>query len=166
MNNHPKIVSLPTSIIRIAFGVIWLVDAFFKWQPQFLNHYLDFLTSAAANQPAFLGGWFSMWTHIISVNPLAFAYATAGIETLTAIGLVLGFAKRVGYIFAAIFSLLIWSTAEGFGGPYTSGSTDIGTGIIYTLVFILLFVSTMYLHDRLSVDALIVKKFPKWKKVS
>lgn len=32
-------------------------------------------------------------------------------------------------------SLVIWSTAEGFGGPYQAGSTDIGAAIIYVLVF-------------------------------
>ncbi len=33
---------------------------------------------------------------------------------------------------------VIWSTAEGFGGPYTAGSTDIGAAIIYVLVFLAL----------------------------
>jgi hypothetical protein len=34
-----------------------------------------------------------------------------------------------------VFSLLIWSVAEGFGGPHTSGATDIGTSVIYVVVF-------------------------------
>ena len=36
-------------------------------------------------------------------------------------------------------TLVIWAVPEGLGGPYTAGATDIGTGIIYTLVFILLY---------------------------
>jgi hypothetical protein len=31
--------------------------------------------------------------------------------------------------------MLVWSTAEGFGGPYTSGASDIGTAVVYALVF-------------------------------
>ena len=40
----------------------------------------------------------------------------------------------ITYVTGIAFSLLIWSTAEGFGGPYTAGSADIGTAIIYALV--------------------------------
>jgi hypothetical protein len=43
-----------------------------------------------------------------------------------AAALIFGFARKSTYIAAAVFSLLIWSTAEGFGGPYTAGSTDVG----------------------------------------
>jgi thiosulfate dehydrogenase [quinone] large subunit len=38
-------------------------------------------------------------------------------------------------------ALVIWSTAEGFGGPYAAGSTDIGAAIIYVLVFVALFLT-------------------------
>jgi len=31
--------------------------------------------------------------------------------------------------------VVIWAAAEGFGGPDTSGASDIGTAIIYALVF-------------------------------
>ena len=57
-------------------------------------------------------------------------------ETLIATALIFGFARKSTYIAAAVFSLLIWSTAEGFGGPYTAGSTDGGASIIYVVVFL------------------------------
>lgn len=31
-------------------------------------------------------------------------------------------------------SLGIWAVAEGFGGPYNSGSTDIGAAVMYAVV--------------------------------
>ena len=34
-----------------------------------------------------------------------------------------------------VFGLLIWGVGEGFGGPYMSGATDIGSAIIYSVVF-------------------------------
>ena len=47
-----------------------------------------------------------------------------------------------------MFSLLVWAIAEGFGGPYGSGSTDIGTSIIYALFFVGLLVLAYYAGDR------------------
>jgi hypothetical protein len=47
--------------------------------------------------------------------------------------------------------LIIWSTAEGFGGPYQPGTTDIGTSIMYTFIFASLFLSAasrFYSVDR------------------
>jgi hypothetical protein len=40
----------------------------------------------------------------------------------------------------------IWTTAEGFGGPYQAGSTDIGAAIIDPLVFAGLFLSSAGLY--------------------
>ncbi len=39
-------------IFRILFGLIWLVDAWFKWQPDFINKFTDYLTGALDGQPA------------------------------------------------------------------------------------------------------------------
>ena len=54
---------------------------------------------------------------------------------LIAVALIMGFARKLTYLSAIAFSLLIWATAEGFGGPYTAGASDIGTAIIYAVVF-------------------------------
>jgi hypothetical protein len=49
-------------------------------------------------------------------------------------------------LFGVFLSLVIWSTAEGFGAPYHSGSTDIGAAVIYVLVFTGLFLSSAGLY--------------------
>jgi len=54
---------------------------------------------------------------------------------------VLGLFSNLTFAVGALLSLMIWSTAEGFGGPYRAGSTDIGTAIIYALVFAGLFLA-------------------------
>jgi len=122
------------STIRILFGVIWSVDAIFKWQPTFQKGYLDILVNTAKDQPMFLKPWFDMWVRLVSSQTQFFIYATILTETFIAVALLFGFARRFTYIIALLFSLLIWSTAEGFGGPYTAGSTDVGAGIVYALV--------------------------------
>lgn len=119
------------STVRILFGFVWSIDAFFKWQPAFQKRYLDILVGAVKDQPWFLKSWFDTWIILISSQTQFFIYATVVTETYIAVALLFGFAKRFTYILALVFSLLIWSTAEGFGGPYTAGATDIGTGIVY-----------------------------------
>jgi uncharacterized membrane protein YphA (DoxX/SURF4 family) len=65
-----------------------------------------------------------------------FAYLVAAAETLIAIAVLAGFARKITYIAAAAFSVLIWAVAEGFGGPYTPGASDVGTAVIYAVVFV------------------------------
>ncbi len=157
----------PKSAVRIVFGIIWLVDAIFKWQPAFRDGYLGFLQDASKGQPDWLSGWFNFWINLVSPRVGFFAYTTAVIETLIALALIVGLGRKLTYIAAAAFSLLIWSTAEGFGGPYTAGSTDVGAALIYAVVFLsLLALNWQGGVSRLSVDYLIEKRFPWWAKIA
>jgi nitrite reductase (NO-forming) len=121
--------------LRTAFGILMAIDAWLKWQPGFAAHYVGYLQNAANGQPHWLQGWFHMWLRLVTMHTTFFISATRLIETAIAIGLLLGFARRITYFGGALFSLLIWSTAEGFGGPYTSGATNVGPALIYALVF-------------------------------
>src|SRR5580700_3582262 len=124
------------AILRITFGVVWVIDATFKWLPSFRSGFLSQITGVAQGQPNWLKPWFHFWIRLLGHNPHLFAVLTAIVESLIALALVFGFARRTTYLTATLFTLVIWSVAEGFGGPYTSGSTDIGTAIIYAIVFL------------------------------
>jgi thiosulfate dehydrogenase (quinone) large subunit len=128
-------------ILRIVFGLIWAVDAWFKWQPDFINKFADYLTGALEGQPAAVQTWINFWIHIVNVDPHVFAHIVAITETLVALGLIFGVFSNLTNIGGALLTLVIWSTAEGFGGPYVPGSADIGSAIIYTLVFAALFLA-------------------------
>src|ERR1017187_1096684 len=146
-NKHSTLrLSKHVAVLRVVFGAMWVVDAVFKWQPAFRSSFLDQINSAAQGQAAWLNPWFHFWTNFLGHNPHLFAILTAIIESLIALALLLGFARRTTYLSATVFSLLIWSVAEGFGGPYTSGSTDIGTAVVYAVVFF-----ALYGLDRLAV---------------
>lgn len=85
------------------------------------------------------------------------------IETAIAIGLLLGLARRLTYFGGALFSLLIWSTAEGFGGPYTLGATNIGPALVYALVFLTAAFFEHFLGPNpYSLDYYLGRLFPKW----
>lgn len=155
------------AFLRIVFGGIWVIDAALKWQPSFASGFLGYIKDAADGQPAWLSPWFDFWNHVFGANPQLFANLTMISESLIALALVLGLARRVTYLSAAVFSLLVWSIAEGFGGPYTSASTDIGTGIIYAIVFLALYgLERLATPARLAVDNYIVAKLPWWSVIA
>jgi uncharacterized membrane protein YphA (DoxX/SURF4 family) len=128
-------------VLRIVFGVIWAVDAYFKWSPDFHDNFDSYLSGALDGQPATVQAWLNFWINTVGVNVHAFGYMVAVAETLVAIGLLFGVFSNLTNIGGALLSLVIWSTAEGFGGPYRAGSTDVGAAIIYVLVFAGLFLA-------------------------
>ncbi len=128
-------------LIRIVFGIVWGVDAWFKWQPDFINNFTTYLTGAQDGQPWPIHHWIVFWTNTVGIDPTFFAYATAVGETAIAIALIVGAFTNLTVVVGVLLSFGIWSTAEGFGGPYVAGSTDIGAAIIYPLVFAGLFLS-------------------------
>ena len=96
---------------------------------------MGMIMGQADGQPGWLKPWFTFWINLQHPQATSFAYLVAALETLIALALIAGFARKLTYISAAVFSVMIWATAEGFGGPYTSGSSDIGTAVIYAVVF-------------------------------
>ena len=59
--------------------------------------------------------------------------------------------------------MLIWATAEGFGGPYTAGASDIGTAVIYAVVFMGLLALSYYAGPApYSADYYLEKRFSWW----
>ncbi len=155
------------SLLRIAFGIIWAIDAAFKWTPSFQHSYLAQVKAAAQGQPSWLAWLFHGAESVIRIDPRAFAVATAIVESATAVGLILGFARRSGYVIGFIFSMVVWALAEGFGGPYTAGSTDVGTGIIYAIVFVALFgLDRAVGPSPWSLDSWLERRWKPWQDVS
>jgi nitrite reductase (NO-forming) len=157
----------PKDALRVTFGVIWGVDAVLKWLPGFRSSYLDTIKSAGDSQPGWLHPWFHFWYNLQSPHAYVWAYLIAVIETLIALALIAGFARKLTYISGAVFSLLIWGVAESFGGPYTSGAADVGTAIIYAVVFAFLLIVNYYAGpSRYSVDYYLEQRYSWWWKLA
>jgi uncharacterized membrane protein YphA (DoxX/SURF4 family) len=157
-----RYISRRIAAVRIIFGIVWVVDAAFKFEPAFYNGILQTVKGADAGEPAWLNHWFNGWYRIIGSNPHLFAVIIIITETLTAVSLILGIARRLNYALGAILSFLIWSVAEGFGGPYVPGSTDIGAGFIYVIVFLLLYAADRFVSPSWSLDPIIEKHLSWW----
>lgn len=152
---------------RIAFGMIWAVDAWLKWQPGFRETFLPNMIATAAAEPRWLAWWFDFVLALERPVPSLFAYVGAVVETMLAIAVTLGLARRVVFFGGAVYSLMIWCTAEGFGAPYGPGATDVGPGIIYAVVFFTLLMMLEHGHSgHLALDAAIVPRYPWWSVLS
>lgn len=124
--------------LRIFVGVIWAGDAVLKFLPgatPLTAYYL--LVSQAGLQPS-VSGWFSFWASLVASNPGLWWYGAGIIEFLLAASLIFGLARRLAYAGGSVFSLALWLTAEGFGGPYEVGTIDLGVGLASALLLLAL----------------------------
>ena len=161
-----NLTALKTSM-RVVFGIVWFIDGALKFQPGLPDKMADLINSAGQGQPSWLAPWFSFWSQTVGTSPAFFVYLIGVLELALALALIFGFLRKVAYAGGVLLSLVMWSVPEGFGGPYGPGSTDIGTGIIYAFVFILLMVvNATFGPSRFSMDYLLEGRFPAWKKVA
>ena len=156
-----------SAALRVAFGIIWAVGAVLTFSPDFAVHYVGYLHNAAQGQPAWSAWWFNGWIAIVTPHVMLFVWLTRIVESALALALLVGFARKTTYVLGALFSLLIWSTAEGFGGPYTVGATNMGAAITYVLIFIALIgINARGGRSPYSVDYFIEKRWPGWRRVA
>ncbi|MEY9847816.1 hypothetical protein [Streptacidiphilus sp. MAP5-3] len=131
------------AVVRIGFGLVWAVDASFKWLPGFIHGQTisDELGQATSIHIPVIHQWLQMWHTIGGASPGAFAVVTAVTETAIALGLIFGVLSNAVFVGSALYSLGIWSSAEAFGLPWsTPGITDVGPSVAY------IFASLALLH--------------------
>jgi len=149
---------------RIAFGLVWCINAYFKWQPAFADNFVGYIKETLDSQPPIIQSWLNLWIKVVSINPLLFARLVALGESAIAIGLLIGLFSNLAYAGGALLSFVIWAVPEGFGGPYTTGATDVGAGIIYIFVFVGLFLLSAGQYYGL--DKTIRNKLGRWRFLS
>jgi thiosulfate dehydrogenase [quinone] large subunit len=147
------------AIVRILFGLVWLIDAIFKWMPGFIQGQTlpDELGGAAKVQIPVIHEWMQLWNTIGLADPPAFAAFIGVLETLVAVALILGAFSNVAFIGSAILSLGIWTGAEGMHLPwFTPGQTDLGPSVGYIFASLGLFFAAA--GSTWSVDALLAPR--------
>ena len=131
---------------RFLFGLLWAFDAALKWQPYFLTHFMAQITSAADGQPAWIAAYIGLVATVVQwIGPVVVAVAVALVETVLAISLLTGWQERLFVPLGLLYSLAVWSTAEGLGGPYTAAGTGVrgnvlGNVLIYAVIYLFLLV--------------------------
>lgn len=135
---HPRL----AAAVRIGFGLIWAIDASFKWLPGFIHGQTlgDELGKGPDVKTPIIHQWIQLWHSIGTSHPAAFAVTIAILESLIAIGLLLGACSNLTFIASAVLSFGIWSAAEGFHLPWSkSGITDLGPSVGYVIASLALF---------------------------
>lgn len=155
------------SAFRVIFGLVWLIDGSLKFAPGLPGQFAGMVTSAGQGQPGWLQPWFSFWSAQAAAQPAFWVYSTGALELALAVCLIFGLLRKLAYMGGILLSLLIWAVPEGFGGPYGPGSTDIGTGIVYALMFVALIVfNAGQGPSRWSLDYYIEVRWPRWATVA
>jgi thiosulfate dehydrogenase [quinone] large subunit len=124
------------AVVRIAFGVIWAIDATFKFMPGFVHGQTleDELGGAKDINTPIVHQWIELWHNIGTAHPEVFAISVGIIESLIALGLIFGAFTNLVFVGSAIFSFGIWSAAEGFHLPWNrDGITDLGPSVGYII---------------------------------
>src|SRR5260370_29291808 len=85
-------------ILRIVFGLVWAIDAWFKWLPDFINNFTSYLTGPLDSQPASVQACINFWINILKVDPPVFAHAMASGETAIAITLIAAAFSNLTYL--------------------------------------------------------------------
>ena len=151
------------TVFRVIFGLIWLIDGSLKFAPGLVSRFPSLVKTAGQGQPAWLHPWFSFWATQAAAQPAFWVYFTGTLEVALALCLIFGFLRKIAYVGGALLSLLIWAVPEGFGGPYGPGSTDIGTGVVYAILFLaLITLNAAYGPSRWSLDYYLEFRWPRW----
>ncbi|MHB1612778.1 MAG: hypothetical protein ACYCYA_00415 [Actinomycetes bacterium] len=84
----------PKDALRVTFGVIWAVDATLKWLPGFKDRYMATIMGIAKGQPGWLRAWFDFWIRLQHPAATFFWALVAAAESLIALALILGVARK------------------------------------------------------------------------
>jgi uncharacterized membrane protein YphA (DoxX/SURF4 family) len=155
--------------LRVVFGLVWVIDGALKFTSGFVSGFPGAVQTASGNAPAWLSGWYGFWVPQANANPALIVYTVGILELVLGLALLAGFLRKIAYVGGVALSLLIWAVPEGFGGPYGSGAggTDVGTGVIYALVFVgLIIINSTFGASRWSLDALIERHWPRWGRIA
>lgn len=152
LGGHPQRVveTREIEVVRILFGLLWAFDAFWKWQPAFLEHSLSYLRAAQIGQPAWIVMYIGAFIRICGIfGSVTFGIFAALAETLLAVSLLGKWGLKWSLPLGALYSFGVWTTAEGWGGPYALGSTGnrgdmLGTANMYIIVYLYLMVAYLY----------------------
>ena len=54
------------ALMRIGFGLIWAIDAWYKWKPDFLSGFGDEISRPVKSAPTALQPWFQFWQNLLT----------------------------------------------------------------------------------------------------
>src|SRR6266852_7860610 len=124
--------------IRIAFGVIWLIDGGLEWQPADFHNFSQLITAMSQGQPAPLAAVISAGQAVVAINPVLANGLLAALETAIGLSLITNALSRWALRISVLLAAMIWVFGQGLGMVFLPGATDIQSGPLYVLVSLML----------------------------
>lgn len=124
--------------VRIAFGIVWLIDGLLEWQPADFHNFLQLITAMGQGQPAPLGVLINAGRDVVAINPVLANALLAGLETAIGLSLMTNVLSRWALRISVVLAAGIWVFGQGLGMVFMAGATDIQSGPLYVLVSLML----------------------------
>jgi hypothetical protein len=124
--------------VRIAFGVIWLIDGVLEWQPAAFHNFAQLITAVSQGQPALLAAVIGAGQAVVAVNPILANALLAALETAIGLSLITNTLSRWALRVSVLLAAMIWVFGQGMGMVFMAGATDIQSGPLYVLVSLML----------------------------
>jgi uncharacterized membrane protein YphA (DoxX/SURF4 family) len=149
----------------MAFGVILGINASLKLISGTASNIAGNQLMQLLGEPTIIIHYLLFWDSIILPHMYLFTYVIyPGVEFFIAFCLILFVLRKQIYILGITYSFFIWSVIQGFGGPFFPGVTDISSGPLYIIIFLLLiFCNKDFLSNKK--NKLVMKQI-KHKKVN
>ncbi|MGH7609371.1 MAG: hypothetical protein ACREOD_05435 [Candidatus Dormibacteria bacterium] len=127
-------------LVRIALGLLLLADAWLDWHRATYLGYGSLVYGNASVSPSPLGSLLVFAAQVLSRHLVLAGAALAAVETALGLLIATGLWTAAALLASIPLLLAIWLFGQGLGLPFTPGSTDLGSGLLYALLAALLWV--------------------------
>jgi hypothetical protein len=126
---------------RVAWGILWLLLAVLTLQPvnRAANGFSSTFSTAASSSPGPFANLNSSLASVFAGRGAVSAVVLAVILAAIGIAVFLDWYRNAFLVAGSVFALLIWITAEYFGGMFTGQGTDPNSGPMILLLAATLF---------------------------
>ncbi len=114
------------TVLRIGFGILWLLDGLLQAQPQMAGGLPSVLQPAADGSPGWVADMVNWGANLWSYHPVAAAASSVWIQVgigLWLIFAVRGWSLRLAALSSVAWGLIVWSFGEAFGAILAPGLT-------------------------------------------
>ncbi|MGH7611045.1 MAG: hypothetical protein ACREN4_03400 [Candidatus Dormibacteria bacterium] len=123
---------------RVGLGLLLLADAWLGWHPATYLSYPSLVYSNASVSPPPLATALVFAAELLGRQPALAGTLLAAVESALALLILTGLLIKWALPATAALTLVIWVFGQGFGLPFAAGSTDLGSGILYSLAAVML----------------------------
>jgi cytochrome oxidase Cu insertion factor (SCO1/SenC/PrrC family) len=133
-------------LLRVGFGIIWLLDGLLQAQPQMPGGLADqVIKPSAASSPSWVQDLVNYGVNLWDYHPIQAATASVWIQVGIGLWMIIavrGWSARIAGLAGVAWGLIVWAFGESFGGIFAPGLTVLfgapGAALLYVVAGALL----------------------------